>query len=136
MYGGSILNKHQLSPPLPATSRSVTQTLIHESSLQLDTINLTTDTASTTRVDAIVGSICEIFNLESGICTPTDTATVLADTPRATRLPSGIASDILKETSARVLDSEVGIRASLFQPPLVWGACLRFETMEGLNQEF
>lgn len=123
-------------PPLPTTSRSVTQTLIHESSLQFDTINLTTDIARTTRVDAIVGSICEIFNLESGIRTPTDTATVFADTPRATRLPGGIASDILKETSTRVLDSEVGIRTSLFQPAFAWSACLQFETVEGVNQEF
>lgn len=84
---------------LPATSCSVTQTLIHESSLQLDTIHLTTDIARTTCVDAIVGSICEVFNLESGIRTPTNTAAVFADTPRTTRLPSGIAPDILKETS-------------------------------------
>lgn len=97
-----------MDPSLPATSCSVTQTLIHESSLQLDTIDLTTDITSATRVNAVVRSICEIFNLESGIRTPTDAAAVFTDTPGAARLPRSITSDILKETSARVLDSEVG----------------------------
>lgn len=125
-----------MAPTLPATSCSVTQTLIHESSLQLDTIYLTTDIAGTTRIDAIVSSICEIFNLESGIRTPTDTATIFADTPRASCLPRSIASDILKETSTRVLDSEVGTRTSLSKPAFAWSACLRFEAVEGFNQEF
>lgn len=87
---------------------SVTQALIDESPLQLDTPHLAADRTRTARVQAIVRSVGEILNLESGICAPTDTATRFASTPRATRLPRSIASDIFKKGSTSSLSSFVG----------------------------
>lgn len=104
---------------LGASVRPIAETLIQDGAIQLHAKHLAADVDVAAGIHAVIRRVCQIPDLEGGVCAPADAAPLVAYVSRTPRLHRCIDRNRSDEGPAGGFGGLVRIIADFFEPALL-----------------